>query len=48
MAVKNTLGKIKNMSPGAIRYALKKAEKSGNTQSKYYHSLKERLEALEG
>lgn len=48
MAVKNNLGKPKNMSLGAVRYAMKRAEDNGNTNSKYYASLKDRLAELGG
>jgi len=48
MAVKNNLGKPKNMPLGAVRYAMQRAEKNGNVNSKYYASLKERLAELKG
>lgn len=46
MAQKSTLGKVNEMSAGAVRYALNKAEANGNTGSKYYESLKDRLADL--
>jgi len=46
MAVKNNLGKPKNMSFGAVKYALRRSEANGNTGSKYYTSLKERYAEL--
>jgi len=48
MAESSPLGKVKNMPVGTVRYAMKKAEKSGNTSSNYYQSLKERMAELGG
>ena len=46
MAVKNNLGKPKNMPMGAVKYAMQRAEANGNTNSKYYEALKDRLAEL--
>lgn len=46
MAEKSKLGKVGNMKPGQVRYALNKAEANGNVGSKYYDSLKARLAEL--
>lgn len=46
MAVKNKLGKPKNMPLGRVRYALKRCETNGNVNSAYYHDLKSRLAEL--
>jgi len=46
MAVKNKLGKPKNMSLGAATYALKRCEANGNVSSPYAQSVKERLAEL--
>lgn len=39
-------GKVKDMPIGTVRYAMKMAEKSGNTNSAYYDSLKARMSEL--
>ncbi len=48
MAVKNNLGKPKNMTLGAVKYALQRAEANNNTGSKYYGALQERYAKLGG
>ena len=46
MAVKNNLGKPKNMSVGQLRYAIKKANRNGNTGSHYYQQLCQRMKEI--
>jgi hypothetical protein len=46
MAIKNTLGKPKNMSQGTALYALKRCQANGNGSSKYAESIKERIAEL--
>ena len=48
MAQKSTNGKPKSMKIGTVLYSLKRSEASGDTASKYYLSLKERLAELKG
>ena len=48
MAQKSTLGKVGNMGEGAVKYALSKCEKNGNTASKYHASLLDRLAEIGG